>query len=391
MNAIILFSLLAGFNFGIVFLNIPPALTVLMGLYEMSYTGASVLMSALLWTHALMQIPSGVLADRLSIKKSIFVGISLMACGSFITVLLPSYALAILGRIITGFGSGISFVSVMKLIVVYSSKDMRGAFQAFFAACFSVGSILAYLAIPQLLSLGWQWSYLLPGISNLLLLLIWSFLKLGKHASSTATPLPLRRVLAMRAGWVLGCYHALSYGSTMTLGNWVPALLAEAWVDSTAIQIVWGGALTMLVGGLGRLAGGFILLKVPALHIVNASMVIIAILFWGLYAIQIPLVTLVLALTAVWFANVNFGALFELVSRTVSSESLATAFGFVNFLANLGAVIFTLLFGLAKDLTGSFFGGFMIMALAAAMAYFLGKTILRRDCVIDTYTPMKPD
>ena len=169
----------------------------------------------------------------------------------------------------------------------------------------------------------------------------------------------------------------------MTLGNWVPSLLAEVWTHSTATQLVWGGALTMLVGGLGRLVGGFIVLKISALGILNGTIVAIAILFGGLYAIQIPVVTLVLALTAVWFASLNFGALFEMVSRTVNSASLATGFGFVNFLANLGAVIFTLIFGLAKDYTGSFFGGFLIMAIAAALAYFCGKNILRRDCVIE--------
>jgi hypothetical protein len=169
----------------------------------------------------------------------------------------------------------------------------------------------------------------------------------------------------------------------ITLGNWVPSLLAEVWVDSTATQLVWGGALTMLVSGLGRLAGGFIILRAPALKIVNGSIVVIAILFWALYAIQFPVVTLVLALTAVWFASLNFGALFELVSRTVNSASVATAFGFVNFLANLGAVLFTLIFGLAKDVTGTFFGGFLIMAIAAATAYFFGKNILRQTCTED--------
>lgn len=383
MNPKIIFALLAGFNFGLIFLNIPPALTLLMDLYTLSYTGASVLMSALLWTHALMQIPAGMLADRLSIKMSIALGVGLMACGNLVPALEPSYSLAIAGRIVTGIGSGLSFVSVMKLIVLFSTTGMRGTFQAFFATCFSLGSILAYLAIPELLSLGWQWSYLLPGISCVLLLLLWSFITLDEQPRSTAAPLSLGRVLRKQTGWILGFYHALSYGSMMTLGNWVPSLLAEVWADSTATQLVWGGALTMLVSGLGRLAGGFIILKTPALKIVNSSIVVIAVLFLGLYAIQIPVVTLVLALAAVWFASLNFGALFELVSRTVNSASVATAFGFVNFLANLGAVIFTLIFGLAKDLTGTFFGGFLIMALAAATAYFFGKDILQRACTKD--------
>lgn len=386
MNAKITFALLAGFNFGIVFFNIPPALTNLMDLYGLTYTSASVLMSALLWTHALMQIPSGMLADRLSIKMSISLGIGLMACGNLASVMVPSYSLAIAGRIMTGLGSGLSFVSVMKLIVLYSSTQKRGAFQAFFAAFFSLGSIFAYTAIPRLLSFGWRWSYLLPVISCVLLLLIWPFIKLRKQPGGTATRLPLGRVLRIRASWIIGVYHALSYGSMMTLGNWIPSLLAEIWADSAATQLAWGGALIMLVGGLGRLVGGFIILKYSALRIANGSIVVIAILFWSLYVVRVPMITLFLALAAVFFASLNFGALFDMASRTVNSASLATAFGFVNFLANLGAVIFTLIFGLAKDYTGTFFGGFIIMAIAAAVAYFTGKSTLRRACSQDTCT-----
>ena len=99
MNPKIIFALLAGFNFGIIFLNIPPALSLLMDLYGLSYTGASVLMSALLWTHALMQIPAGMLVDRLSIKMSIALGIGLMACGNLLPAMAASYDLAIAGRI----------------------------------------------------------------------------------------------------------------------------------------------------------------------------------------------------------------------------------------------------------------------------------------------------
>jgi hypothetical protein len=49
------------------------------------------------------------------------------------------------------------------------------------------------------------------------------------------------QLLRIRTGWILGSYHALSYGSMMTLGNWVPSLLAEVWSQSTANQLFWGG------------------------------------------------------------------------------------------------------------------------------------------------------
>jgi MFS family permease len=48
-----------------------------MALYDTSYVKISLLMSALLWSHTLMQVPGGMIADRLGIvrgRRSLLVG-----------------------------------------------------------------------------------------------------------------------------------------------------------------------------------------------------------------------------------------------------------------------------------------------------------------------------
>ena len=52
--------------------------------------------------------------------------------------------------------------------------------------------------------------------------------------------------------------------------------------------------------------------------------------------------------------QINFGALFHLAAWVTATDSYATLCGFINFLANLGAILFTLMFGLMKDTLGSF-------------------------------------
>jgi hypothetical protein len=56
--------------------------------------------------------------------------------------------------------------------------------------------------------------------------------------------------------------------------------------------------------------------------------------------------------------QINFGALFHLAAWVTATDSYATLFGFINFLANLGATLFTLMFGLMKDTMGLLPGGF---------------------------------
>ena len=373
------FALLLGLTIGYMFLNIPPALDVLMILYGDSYVKISLLMSALLWSHTLMQVPGGMIADRIGIAHTLTIGLFFMGFGNLMAASFPNLAVAILGRVVIGFGTGLNFVTSMKLIALYAPEGRAGSFQAFFAASFSVGCVLAFLTIPQMIGFGWQWVYLTPGLICFPLLAMLLALQLKKRSPGSPAPLPVLGAVRIKAGLILGLYHALSYGSMINLGNWLPSLLAEVWTDTTAVQLAWGGALVMTISGLGRLCGGFILFRIPPLKIANGSIAILCLMFVGLFFIPTPLLLLLLALSAAWFASINFGALFLLASRATSPGSLGTLFGFINFLANLGAVLFTLMFGFAKDVAGSLSVGFGILALLCAGAFLLGGATLDKN------------
>ena len=91
--------------------------------------------------------------------------------------------------------------------------------------------------------------------------------------------LPLRRIVKMRSAWLLGIYHAVSYGSMLSFGNWVPSLLAEVSPGRSATQLAWGGALVMLVSGLGRISGGFIIFRLDPYAVAHGSILALCMLF----------------------------------------------------------------------------------------------------------------
>lgn len=380
MNAKILFAFVAALNVGLTFLNVPPALKPLMVLYDVSYTGISVLLSALMWSHALMQVPAGLVADRLGMRRALRVAMAILVVGNLLPAAGPFLALAVLGRVVTGIGTGLTFVSLMKLIALHAPGGRVGAYQAFFAGLFSFGNILAYSLIPELLVFGWQWVYLAPGLFSLLVFGMSLGLRLEAGPSSPQKAAPLRRISALRTAWVLGLFHALSWGTMINLGNWIPSLLAEFWADSSPAQLAWGGMLVMLVSGVGRMTGGFVLLRIAPLFLANASILILALVFSGLFLAGTPGVLLPLALLAAFFSCVNFGAFFHLASTIIEAGSLATLIGFINFLANLGAVLFTLLFGFSRDATGTFAWGFGVLAVLAFGSFAVGQGVLRKDC-----------
>ncbi|HSB69366.1 MAG TPA: MFS transporter [Candidatus Methylomirabilis sp.] len=377
MGREIVFALLNGLNIGIIIMNIPPVLSELMELYGVSYTQISVLMSALLWPHAAMQLPAGMITDRLGIRRTQLVSLACMCIGNALPALSPVLGWGLGGRVITGLGTGMGWLATLKLLGLSAPGGRAGAYQAFFAGSFSLGSILAYLAMPIIIRAGWHWVFLTPAILCLPLFALVPALRLAPPSSARPT-LPLRRILGMRSAWIIGIYHALSYGSMLSLGNWVPSLLAEVWRHRTATQLAWGGALVMLVSGLSRLSGGFVIFRVPPRAVAHGSILALCILFTGLALIHTPGVVLSLALLGAWFGSVNFGALFQLASRSATADSLGTLLGFVNLLGNLGAVAFTLMFGWSKDALGSFAWGFAVLAVLAAVALGMGLRVLEK-------------
>jgi MFS family permease len=380
MNYPIAFALFAALNLGVSFLNLPPVLDALMVLYGVSYGGLSVLLSALLWSHVAMQLPAGVIADRLGLRPTLLVGLTAMSLGNLLPALSPDLELAIAGRVVTGIGTGLVFVTAMKLMALHAPEDRGGAYQGYYGGFFSIGTILAYLSLPTLVHYDWRWPYLTAALGSLAALAMVPFLRLRPAPPPPRQRLfqPLRLILAEPVVWVIGGYHALSWGMMLNLGHWVPSVLAEVWDSGTALHLAWGGALVMLISGLGRLSGGIVMLRVRPVALANGSIGILAAASLCLALAWAPWMVLVLMVIVAWCSSTNFGALFYLAGRGSPKVAMATVFGFVNLLANLGAIIFTLSFGWVKEMSGSFSGGFGMLAILAISGWLFGRRVLRQ-------------
>jgi len=372
-------ALLAGVGLGFTAFNLPPALDVLMSLFGLSYAGMALLLSAAQWTHAAMQIPGGVIADKLSLKKILTLGLGLIVLGQFSPALAPDLVLAITGRVIVGVGSGLTLNATMKLIALYAPQGRSGTYQGYFGAALAFGSILAFLILPKLSSQSWRWPFLAAG---LLVLAAWAMvaaLKLKALPADSMPALPLKRILSIKTIWVIGFYHALSWGAMLNLGNWVPSVLAEVWARPLAAEFAWGGVLILLLSGLARWAGGAALSLIGATRLVNWAIFILFLSFLGLFLCSSPWLVLALMLVVAWFSSVTFSAFLEIAGQVAAANSLATVFGFFNLLGNLGVVLFTPMFGLIKDSSGSFRGGFAILSALALASLVFGGQVLRPD------------
>ena len=367
------FSLAVALNLGAALMNIPAALDILMSLYRVSYVEISILVSVLLWTHGLMLIPGGILSDRFGVRPVMGIALALVVLSNLFPLLSTNFYFALINRALCGIGTGTGFAVNMKLVALSVSPQKGGIFQAYMAGCISLGSIAGYLLLPPLMETTWFFVYVLPASFSFFLLLFTPFLNVTPPQGVSDRFWSIKQIARLPRGWVLGCLHAVSWGSIVALGSWMPSFVADAGDAPSATSFGWTGGMVLFISAVGRISGGVALGKWSAQHITVGSILMICLSYLVLsFGPPVGLVV-ILGGIAAWFASFNFGAIFQLASEVISAHSIGTLFGFINFVANLGAFFFTFLFGWLKDETGSFAWAFGILGLFCASSFCLGR------------------
>jgi MFS family permease len=111
--------------------------------------------------YAAMQVPVGVLIDRLGPRVLITVGLSFLVAGQVVLAFSPSISVAVLGRILVGAGDAAIFVSVMRLVSSWFSGPIVPQLSQWMGNLGQAGQILSAIPFAWLLhALGWTPAFL---------------------------------------------------------------------------------------------------------------------------------------------------------------------------------------------------------------------------------------
>jgi MFS family permease len=102
--------------------------------------------------YAGLQIPVGVLLDRVGSRLLLVIGASLMVLGQATLALAPSIGVAILGRVLLGAGDAMTFISVLRLLPNWFSGRRLPIVPQWVGTVGQFGQILS--AVPLTLLLG---------------------------------------------------------------------------------------------------------------------------------------------------------------------------------------------------------------------------------------------
>ncbi|MFI1952579.1 nitrate/nitrite transporter [Streptomyces xinghaiensis] len=192
--------------------------------FQVSASALSTFTILQLLVYAGMQIPVGLLVDRLGTKRVLIMGIALFTTGQFGFGLSDSYAMALASRALLGCGDAMTFISVLRLGSRWFPAR-RGPLIAQVAALIGMaGNLLSTLVLARLLNtFGWTPAFAgsaAGGVAVLALVLVF----LRDHPEG-ATPAPqdgarTGRAAAPRFG--IGRQIADSWREPGTrLGMWV--------------------------------------------------------------------------------------------------------------------------------------------------------------------------
>ena len=313
--------------------------------------------------HMAMQIPGGRAADRFGARETALLGLLLLAVGNAISLPAPTPVLAFAGRAVVGLGTGLGFIAGSDYI---RARGGSPVVQGLYGAGSILSPGIALALVPGLAN--WI-GFRAPYVSALIVVGLCAVpLALAPAAARTVRHAGERLDLGFfrdRYLYRLSAIHAMSFGFSVIVGNWVETLF-EHHGYSKAVAAV-AGALTLLLGAPTRILGGSILQRPDARRWIAGSLVLCGVGSVVL-ALPVPLAVLVAAAGLVGAAaGVPFAMAFTGAARA-RPDAPGAAVGFVNAWAALAIVVGTPLVGLTFSLPGDGRIGFVALGALSALA-----------------------
>ncbi len=362
--------------------------------FHLNPTELGLLFSGYAWTYAVLQIPAGIVLDRLGVTLVGRAGAFLWAVASGLTAVAGGFTGIFAARLLLGVAEAPTFPGNAKATGYWFPRGERALATAIFdaAAKFSnvIGVPIVALAITQF---GWRWGFVMTGILSLIYFFAYWVLyrdpSVDKRLSAVertyiqaggATPEGqavgstggmLRYLLGRRKIWGLTVgFMAYGYSFYLFL-TWLPGYLVQTmhmdilksatfvtipWMFATVSDLVVGGWLIdhLIARGYGEtvvrqavLVGGMLV----GLAVFGATLTTDP--FWAIAWISLALSGLAAAAPVGW----------SLPSLIAPKGGTGTIGGIMNFANNAMAIVAPIATGAIVTATGSFEGAFLVAGL----------------------------
>jgi MFS family permease len=357
--------------------------------FGLTATQLGLISSMFFLSYAVMQVPAGVLGDRIGRKKVLVPGFLLFGAFTAVTGMAKSFWQLIAARVITGAGEGTYYGPQYGISSEQIPLHHRSLGSAVINSGMAFGIALGLMASSYMaytLDWGWRLPFFLMAIPTVVTgLLIWFLIRENPRPSGSAAAAQqgaFLRLLKNRNLLIVYLMVFCSLFGFFMILTWLPYYLQTERgipareIGNIASLVAWvsipGGLLFARISDkLGkRRPLVFVLVPIAALSLISiawlqdVSQVIVAICVYGFFG--------KLALDPVLVAA---------VADNAPKASYGTAYGIFNFVGMSSSILAPTIAGMVSDATGSLAANFYISAailmVGMASVFFLKEKSAR--------------
>ena len=377
------------------------ALPLLAKEFRLDPVQQGVLASAFFWSYALMQIPMGLVADRVNLRWLYAGAFALWSLAQALTGVARSVAMLIGCRVLLGIGEAVYLVGGTKVVSLFFPLSQRGLPCGLFDAGTRTGLVLEGLTIGWLLqTFGWRPTFIVVGLAALVWLLPW-FLATPAQMRETSSPraqptlpdwtqvgglLRNRDLLGVLLGFFWFDYF------WYVLLTWLPSYL----VNVRHLTILTAGiyaSLPFLVFGVSEPLGGWIVDRLirqgydpgrTRKGMISVAFLTGLLIIPAAYAPSAGIA--VLFLVGSCLVGLSTANQLVLLQACTPPDRLGLAVGVYNFVGNIAGVLAPVVTGFVIQASGSYTPAFVLAAVALALSplgyWFTGRQRLGRASAI---------
>lgn len=331
--------------------------------FDLQAAALSSLAVAQIVVYAALQIPVGVVLDRVGPRVLILAGAALMVVGQVVLAFSPTLAMALVGRILLGAGDAMTFISVSRLIAGWFSGRILPFLTQSMGTVGQLGQLLSALPLSFVLhTAGWTPAFV--GAASLSLVAFVVVLAVVKNSPDAALP---TGPISMRAPALRALRESLARPGTQ-LGFWSHFVTQSS---ATTLTLLWGFPFLSVGLGYGATGAAALLTLITATAIVFGPLL-------GLLSARYPyrrsniVLGIVIAMAVAWTVLLAWpghpplwlvivmlvvvavggpGSLigFDFARMFNPARSLGSASGIVNVGGFLATFVMMLLIGLVLD------------------------------------------
>ena len=350
-----------------------------------SHAAMGMLISAYFFIYGVMQVPSGILSDRLGARKTIIIFTLLTVIGVTLFWMSTTYNMLFVAQFLVGIGCSTFYINAVKLVSTWFPANRRATAIGILSASSGLGNTVSYMGFPiAVASLG-GWRTLYSWMSIILIanwVMNFFIIKdretvLVNAPSENKIPIlkSLTSTILDKRLWPFLAGYCLSSMSWVFM-NWMTQYL----IDTRGFTYLQVGQIAS-AGTIAGIPGCIIVAAISdRLRKRKATLIGFSIFY---VVILVTLMNLPASFGVLPFAVLNFllnfsGSswvlYFSMIPETLPRSKAAVGLGLVNGIGTVGFSIITPIYGGLVDLTGSYAASNLLIqagALVMPIIFFL--------------------